>query len=183
MTGLFKEPVDGLADSQNPSYYRARYYDPATGRFIGEDSTGFRAGANFYRYVSGNPLSFNDPTGLDNRTERCKALKKKIQDIDDDIADRLKELEKGGLPDSCPGDDKNPRLSIQGHKRIISGLKTDQLKALVEFIIRNCSDEPPLPPIPIPVPVPSRRTSPAQTSAGTAVVAAVLALLALLSAF
>src|SRR5208337_5413513 len=53
-------------------YYRARYYDPATGRFIGEDSTGFRAGANFYRYVSGNPLSFNDPTGLDNRTERCK---------------------------------------------------------------------------------------------------------------
>ena len=38
-------------------YYRARYYDPATGRFIGEDPSGFCAGdPNLYRYVSNNPL-------------------------------------------------------------------------------------------------------------------------------
>jgi len=46
------------------SYYRARYYDPATGRFIGEDPVGFEAGTNFYRYVRNGPIIFVDPTGL-----------------------------------------------------------------------------------------------------------------------
>jgi RHS repeat-associated protein len=36
------------------SYYRARYYDPAVGRFISEDPRMFRADVNFYRYVSNN---------------------------------------------------------------------------------------------------------------------------------
>jgi RHS repeat-associated protein len=47
------------------TYYRARYYDPATGRFIGEDPIGFRAGdTNIYRYVGNSPLNGTDPTGL-----------------------------------------------------------------------------------------------------------------------
>ena len=45
-------------------YYRARYYDPTIGRFIGEDPVRFRAGANFYRYVGNNALNFADPLGL-----------------------------------------------------------------------------------------------------------------------
>ncbi len=46
-------------------YYRARYYDPATGRFLSEDPTGFAArDLNLYRYVFNNPVNFNDPTGL-----------------------------------------------------------------------------------------------------------------------
>ena len=32
-------------------YYRARYYDPAIGRFISEDPIGFGGGTNFYAYV------------------------------------------------------------------------------------------------------------------------------------
>lgn len=45
-------------------YYRARYYDPATGRFISEDPLGFGAGdVNFYSYVSDNPVNANDPSG------------------------------------------------------------------------------------------------------------------------
>jgi len=166
-----------------PSYYRARYYDPSSGRFTSEDPTGFRAGANFYSYVSGNPLIFNDPTGLDNRTERCKKLKKKIQDIEDDIAEREKELarDKDSLPDSCPGDIDNPRLSKEGHRRLIRDLKTDQLKALAEYIIRNCADEPPLPPIPVPVPVPGTQKAPATgaTSTLTGIAIVILALLGL----
>ncbi|GAC1669002.1 MAG: hypothetical protein NVS9B4_25040 [Candidatus Acidiferrum sp.] len=165
-------------------YYRARYYNSNAGRFLSEDPTGFRAGANFYPYVSGNPLIFNDPTGLDNRTERCKQLKKKIQDIDDEIAKRGDELarDKDNLPDSCPGDINNPALSKQGHRRIIRNLKTDQLLALAEYIIRNCSDEPLLPPIPVSVPVPATRTTPAQTSAGAALVVTILILLGLAAA-
>jgi RHS repeat-associated protein len=45
-------------------YYRARHYDPETGRFISEDPLGFEAGINFYAYVLNNPINFNDPDGL-----------------------------------------------------------------------------------------------------------------------
>ena len=45
-------------------YYRARYYDPTTRRFLTEDPLGFAAGVNFYAYVGNNPVNANDPTGL-----------------------------------------------------------------------------------------------------------------------
>ena len=44
------------------SYYRARYYDEAPGRFLSEDPVNF--GANFYRYVKNNTLNRVDPFGL-----------------------------------------------------------------------------------------------------------------------
>lgn len=44
-------------------YYRARWYDPQTGRFISEDPSEFEGGFNWYAYVGGNPLSYNDPDG------------------------------------------------------------------------------------------------------------------------
>jgi RHS repeat-associated protein len=51
-------------------YYRARYYDPQAGRFLGEDPIDFRGGMNFYLYVSNEPLDFHDPFGLkDNNQE------------------------------------------------------------------------------------------------------------------
>jgi len=46
-------------------FYRARYYDPAIGRFLAEDPVGFEAGPNLYSYVGNNPLVFTDPDGLD----------------------------------------------------------------------------------------------------------------------
>jgi RHS repeat-associated protein len=45
-------------------YYRARYYDQASGRFIREDPIGFRGGLNFYSYARNNPNIFIDPSGL-----------------------------------------------------------------------------------------------------------------------
>ena len=45
--------------------YRARYYDPSTGRFISEDPKGFGAGVNFFAYTSNNPVNANDPMGLE----------------------------------------------------------------------------------------------------------------------
>ncbi len=46
-------------------YYRSRYYDPLTGRFMTRDPLGFAAGdVNLYRYVGNNPVSYVDPFGL-----------------------------------------------------------------------------------------------------------------------
>jgi len=42
-------------------YYRARYYEPALGRFIGEDP--LRVG-NLYQYASDSPIQSRDPFGL-----------------------------------------------------------------------------------------------------------------------
>ena len=45
-------------------YYRARYFDPITGRFLSEDPISFRGGNNFFEYAKNNPIRFSDPTGL-----------------------------------------------------------------------------------------------------------------------
>ncbi|MFF1817270.1 polymorphic toxin-type HINT domain-containing protein [Kribbella sp. NPDC058245] len=45
-------------------FQRARWYDPATGRFLSEDPAGFdAAGPNLYSYVDGDPVDATDPTG------------------------------------------------------------------------------------------------------------------------
>jgi RHS repeat-associated protein len=45
-------------------YYRARYYDPADGRFISEDPIGFDGeDDNFNRYVGNNSVNLVDPEG------------------------------------------------------------------------------------------------------------------------
>jgi RHS repeat-associated protein len=46
----------------NLYYYRARYYDPSTGRFISEDPA--RSTSNFYPYTRNNPVNRTDPLGL-----------------------------------------------------------------------------------------------------------------------
>ncbi|MFM6370040.1 MAG: RHS repeat-associated core domain-containing protein, partial [Dolichospermum sp.] len=46
-------------------YYRARYYDASTGRFLSEDPIAFNGGdANLYRYVMNDPVAKTDSTGL-----------------------------------------------------------------------------------------------------------------------
>jgi RHS repeat-associated protein len=46
-------------------FYRARYYNPAIGRFISEDPIEFEAGSpNFYAYVGNDPIDGIDPFGL-----------------------------------------------------------------------------------------------------------------------
>ena len=46
-------------------YYRARYYDPNSGRFFSEDGTRFKVGPNFYNYAYNRPLDLVDPSGND----------------------------------------------------------------------------------------------------------------------
>jgi RHS repeat-associated protein len=52
-------------------YYRARYYDPETGRFTSKDPIGINGGdVNFYAYVGNNPVNDTDPMGWYG-TRRC----------------------------------------------------------------------------------------------------------------
>ena len=53
-----------LDDETGLMYYRARYFDPVVGSFVGEDPLGFDAGdANIYRYVFNSPTNSTDPSG------------------------------------------------------------------------------------------------------------------------
>ncbi|MGA7832531.1 MAG: RHS repeat-associated core domain-containing protein, partial [Terracidiphilus sp.] len=54
-------------DGLGINYYRARYYNPAIGRFLSEDPLGFAgSGPNLYAYAADSPTNFIDPSGLAN---------------------------------------------------------------------------------------------------------------------
>jgi RHS repeat-associated protein len=55
----------GIVEEGNGlNFMRARFYDPALGRFTNTDPIGLAGGdTNFYRYVSNDPVGYIDPTG------------------------------------------------------------------------------------------------------------------------
>jgi RHS repeat-associated protein len=57
-TGRELDPETGIYE------YRARYYDPSSGRFLTEDPIRFKGGSDFYAYVKNKPVLHTDPSGL-----------------------------------------------------------------------------------------------------------------------
>lgn len=52
-------------------YYRERYYDPQTGRFISQDLSGQAGGANLYQYALASPTTYTDPSGNNPMIAAC----------------------------------------------------------------------------------------------------------------
>jgi len=46
-------------------YFRARWYEPVTGRWLSNDPIGISGGLNQYVFCNNNPVNFRDPFGLD----------------------------------------------------------------------------------------------------------------------
>ena len=54
----------GVQNDETDLYFmRARYYNPAMGRFISKDPIGFLGGSHLYGYSDNNPVSNIDPSG------------------------------------------------------------------------------------------------------------------------
>ncbi|HWZ44716.1 MAG TPA: RHS repeat-associated core domain-containing protein [Candidatus Saccharimonadales bacterium] len=74
-TGTFIQPFQYTGrewDAETGLYfYRARYYDPAIGRFLNEDQIGNDHGFNFYTYVGNAPANFIDPAGRERKKKFC----------------------------------------------------------------------------------------------------------------
>ena len=45
-------------------YFRARWYEPETGRWLSPDPIGFSGGLNLYAFCGNDPINYVDPSGL-----------------------------------------------------------------------------------------------------------------------
>ena len=113
-------------------YYRVRFYDPETGRFISNDPIGFDGGdVNLYSYVGQNPLNWIDPWGLHWTTNEDGVPTFEWEDWEEEaIENKGKQWGKGmsGLPDG--------------------------ITFIFCLIVGNCTEVYPEPPIPVPEPEP-----------------------------
>ncbi len=65
---LFNGQFGVQTDPNGLLYMRARYYNPYISRFLHADPSGFAGGLNFYAFCNDNPISLEDPFGLNGWT-------------------------------------------------------------------------------------------------------------------
>jgi RHS repeat-associated protein len=90
-------------------YVRARWYDPAQGRFVSEDPIGLAGGINMYSYVGNSPTNFRDPSGLAPCTIAMQGLLRSVG-VSEWIIGKLCDggLMLGGITAVAGGSDRGP---------------------------------------------------------------------------
>jgi RHS repeat-associated protein len=72
-TGTMKADMPTTTDS----FYRARYYEPSTGRFLNEDP--LSSVTSRYAYVSNGPTNWVDPSGMTKTNAQCWKILQEIK--------------------------------------------------------------------------------------------------------
>ncbi len=71
LSNAFGTLLTGKRDDAGTLYRRYRSYDPVIGRFTQEDPISLAGGLNSYAYAGGDPVNYNDPSGLDATCMQC----------------------------------------------------------------------------------------------------------------
>jgi RHS repeat-associated protein len=87
-------------DSSGLEYLRARYYDGATGRFVGRDPLPLM---QRYAYVGGNPVNFTDPLGLCRICDWGKDRLRDTRDVTTHVVTHPAVITNGGLVNEALG--------------------------------------------------------------------------------
>ena len=139
-TGIYKHQASGL------EFAMFRVFDSSTERWINRDPIQESGGVNLYEYCGDDPEDHTDAFGLFSPSHPyCRALAKKIRNIQDDIFKRNIDIynDPQNLPWRAPNDwlvnKGNPASSIFGHYAIIDKLKAD-LAMNIALYAAKCND-------------------------------------------
>jgi RHS repeat-associated protein len=124
---LFHGAIGVETDQNRLCYMRARYYGNEMRRFVNADPIGFAAGANWYAFLSGDPINLVDPTGWEATIILIDPMKSPSDRV---IYDNAKKYLNGPQEISVASH-ANPKIIVdeKGHKVLMSDL-ADRIRRL-----------------------------------------------------
>ena len=82
--------------------FRARWYDPVTGRWLSKDPIGLSGGLNLYAFCGNDPIGFRDPFGWKKKKQKDEDNHKKENSIfDSNVVKVPTELVKTTMPEGA----------------------------------------------------------------------------------